>query len=125
MKITVNDKNEVIGYVNTGGLRNNLDVDDNNVPIKFKEEFEPRKFVFTNGEIKYNNNFEKEDDSNTPSQQTATDLSDEELRGMVASMQMQVTQVNILAMELKQQNAMLTQQLTELKAGKTNTEGDV
>lgn len=125
MKITVNDKNEVIGYVNTGGLRNSLDVDDNNVPIKFKEEFEPRKFVFTNGEIKYNNNFEKEDDSNTPSQQTATDLSDGELRGMVASMQMQVTQVNILAMELKQQNAMLTQQLTELKAGKTNTEGDV
>lgn len=125
MKITVNDKNEVIGYVNTGGLRNSLDVDDNNVPIKFKEEFEPRKFVFTNGEIKYNNNFEKEDDSNTPSQQTATDLSDEELRGMVASMQMQVTQVNILAMELKQQNAMLTQQLTEIKTGKTNTEEDV
>ncbi|GAB5876809.1 hypothetical protein JMUB7546_26560 [Staphylococcus aureus] len=30
MKITVNDKNEVIGYVNTGGLRNSLDVDDNN-----------------------------------------------------------------------------------------------
>ncbi|EOB0962436.1 DUF2977 domain-containing protein [Staphylococcus aureus] len=125
MKITVNDKNEVIGYVNTGGLRNSLDVDDNNVPIKFKEEFEPRKFVFTNGEIKYNNNFEKEDDLNTPGQQTASDLSDEELRGMVASMQMQVTQVNILAMELKQQNAMLTQQLTELKAGKTNTEEDV
>ncbi|HDF1475129.1 TPA: DUF2977 domain-containing protein [Staphylococcus aureus] len=125
MEITVNDKNEVIGYVNTGGLRNSLDVDDNNVPIKFKEEFEPRKFVFINGEIKYNNNFEKEDDSNTPSQQTATDLSDEELRGMVASMQMQVTQVNILAMELKQQNAMLTQQLTEIKAGKTNTEEDV
>ncbi|MFI2927377.1 hypothetical protein ACH5WZ_02740, partial [Staphylococcus aureus] len=62
---------------------------------------------------------------NTPSQQTATDLSDEELRGMVASMQMQVTQVNILAMELKQQNAMLTQQLAEIKAGKTNTEEDV
>ncbi|PZJ47819.1 hypothetical protein C7P87_11560, partial [Staphylococcus aureus] len=48
-----NDKNEVIGYVNIGGLRNSLDVDDNNVPIKFKEEFEPRNFVFTNGEIKY------------------------------------------------------------------------
>ncbi|HDG5482422.1 TPA: DUF2977 domain-containing protein [Staphylococcus aureus] len=125
MKITVNDKNEVIGYVNTGGLRNSLDVDDSNVPIKFKEEFEPRKFVFTNSEIKYNSNFEKEDDSNKPSQQTASDLSDEELRGMVASMQMQVTQVNILAMQLKQQNAMLTQQLTELKANKTNTEGDV
>ncbi|HHW9877828.1 TPA: DUF2977 domain-containing protein [Staphylococcus aureus] len=125
MKITVNDKNEVIGYVNTGGLRNSLDVDDNNVPIKFKEEFEPRKFVFTNGEIKYNSNFEKEDDLNTPRQQTASDLSDEELRGMVASMQMQVTQVNILAMQLKQQNAMLTQQLTEIKAGKTNTEEDV
>ncbi|MCS5192598.1 DUF2977 domain-containing protein [Staphylococcus aureus] len=125
MKITVNDKNEVIGYVNTGGLRNSLDVDDNNVPIKFKEEFEPRKFVFTNGEIKYNNNFEKEDDLNTPGQQTASDLSDEELRSMVASMQMQMTQVNMLTMKLTQQNAMLTQQLTEIKAGKTNAEEDV
>ncbi|UIF37682.1 DUF2977 domain-containing protein, partial [Staphylococcus aureus] len=27
MKITVNDKNEVIGFVNTGGLRQKLDVD--------------------------------------------------------------------------------------------------
>ncbi|HDJ2047108.1 DUF2977 domain-containing protein [Staphylococcus aureus] len=125
MKITVNDKNEVIGYVNTGGLRNSLDVDDNNVPIKFKEEFEPRKFVFTNGEVKYNNNFEKEETSNTPSQQNASDLSDEELRRMVASMQMQMTQVNMLTMQLTQQNAMLTQQLTELKSGKVNTEGDV
>ncbi|HGO3171121.1 TPA: DUF2977 domain-containing protein [Staphylococcus aureus] len=125
MKITVNDKNEVIGYVNTGGLRNSLDVDDNNVPIKFKEEFEPRKFVFTKGEIKYNNNFEKEETSNTPSQQNASDLSDEELRRMVASMQMQMTQVNMLTMQLTQQNDMLTQQLTELKSGKVNTEGDV
>ncbi|HHO6254542.1 TPA: DUF2977 domain-containing protein [Staphylococcus aureus] len=125
MKITVNDKNEVIGYVNTGGLRNSLDVDDNNVPIKFKEEFEPRKFVFANGEVKYNNNFEKEETSNTPNQQNASDLSDEELRRMVASMQMQMTQVNMLTMKLTQQNAMLTQQLTELKTNKTNTEGDV
>lgn len=61
MKIIVNDKNEVIGYVNIGGLCNSLDVDDNNVFIKFKEEFEFRKFVFINGEIKYNSNFEKED----------------------------------------------------------------
>ncbi|HDG6067428.1 TPA: DUF2977 domain-containing protein [Staphylococcus aureus] len=125
MKITVNDKNEVIGYVNTGGLRNSLDVDDNNVPIKFKEEFEPRKFVFTNDEIKYNSNFEKEDSTNVSNQQNASDLSDEELRRMVASMQMQMTQVNMLTMQLTQQNAMLTQQLTELKTNKTNTEGDV
>ncbi|HDZ7632917.1 TPA: DUF2977 domain-containing protein [Staphylococcus aureus] len=125
MKITVNDKNEVIGYVNTGGLRNSLDVDDANVPTKFKEEFEPRKFVFTNGEIKYNSNFEKEDVPNASNRQNASDLSDEELRGMVASMQMQMTQVNMLTMQLTQQNAMLTQQLTELKSGKVNTEGDV
>ncbi|WP_256083516.1 DUF2977 domain-containing protein [Staphylococcus aureus] len=125
MEITVNDKNEVIGYVNTGGLRHSLDVDDNNVPIKFKEEFEPRKFVFTNGEITYNSNFEKEDVPNASNQQSESDLSDEELRGMVASMQMPVTQVNILAMELKQQNAMLTQQLPEITAGKTNKEEDV
>ncbi len=52
------------------------------------------------------------------------DLSDEELRGMVASMQMQVAQVNVLTMELAQQNAMLTQQLTELKTNKTSL-GDV
>ncbi|WP_065316483.1 DUF2977 domain-containing protein [Staphylococcus aureus] len=114
MKITVNDKNEVIGYVNTGGLRNSLDVDDNNVPIKFKEEFEPRKFVFTNGEIKYNNNFEKEDDSNTPSQQNASDLSDEELRRMVASMQKQVVQSTMLSMQANKQNALMAKQIVEL-----------
>ncbi|HDG8787700.1 TPA: hypothetical protein PBT85_002855, partial [Staphylococcus aureus] len=67
----------------------------------------------------------KEETSNTPSQQNASDLSDEELRRMVASMQMQMTQVNMLTMKLTQQNAMLTQQLTELKSGKVNTEGDV
>ncbi len=44
---------------------------------------------------------------------------------MVASMQMQMTQVNMLTMQLTQQIAMLTQQLTELKTNKTNTEGDV
>ncbi|HDG8390131.1 TPA: DUF2977 domain-containing protein [Staphylococcus aureus] len=125
MKITVNDKNEVIGYVNTGGLRNSLDVDDNNVPTKFKEEFEPRKFVFTNGEVKYNNNFVSEETPNVSNQQNTSDLSDEELRRMVASMQMQMTQVNMLTMQLTQQNAMLTQQVTELKSGKVNAEGDV
>ncbi|MDT3912824.1 hypothetical protein RPM13_02625, partial [Staphylococcus aureus] len=41
------------------------------------------------------------------------------------SMQMQVAQVNVLTMELAQQNAMLTQQLTELKINQTSTEGDV
>ncbi|HHW6773943.1 TPA: DUF2977 domain-containing protein [Staphylococcus aureus] len=111
MKITVNDKNEVIGYVNTGGLRNSLDVDDNNVPIKFKEEFEPRKFVFTNGEIKYNSNFEKEDVPNASNQQSASDLSDEELRIMVASMQKQVVQSTKLSMQVNKQNALMAKQL--------------
>ncbi|HAR6957977.1 TPA: DUF2977 domain-containing protein [Staphylococcus aureus] len=124
MKITVNDKNEVIGYVNTGGLRNSLNVDDNNVPIKFKEEFEPRKFVFTNGEIKYNNNFEKEDDSNTPSQQTATDLSDEELRRMVASMQKQVVQSTMLSMQANKQNALMAKQIVELNKKLEEAKGE-
>ncbi|HDZ8765567.1 DUF2977 domain-containing protein [Staphylococcus aureus] len=114
MKITVNDKNEVIGYVNTGGLRNSLDVDDNNVPIKFKEEFEPRKFVFTNGEIKYNSNFEKEDVPNASNQQSASDLSDEELRRMVASMQKQVVQSTMLSMQANKQNALMAKQIVEL-----------
>ncbi|MBU7199944.1 DUF2977 domain-containing protein, partial [Staphylococcus aureus] len=91
MKITVNDKNEVIGYVNTGGLRNSLDVDDNNVPIKFKEEFEPRKFVFTNGENKYKSKFEKEDVPKASKQKKETEFSDKKIRGKVASMQMQGT----------------------------------
>ncbi|HHV6106532.1 TPA: DUF2977 domain-containing protein [Staphylococcus aureus] len=124
MKITVNDKNEVIGYVNTGGLRNSLDVDDNNVPIKFKEEFEPRKFVFTNGEVKYNNNFEKEETSNTPSQQNASDLSDEELRRMVASMQKQVVQSTMLSMQANKQNALMAKQIVELNKKLEEAKGE-
>ncbi|HAR7040864.1 TPA: DUF2977 domain-containing protein [Staphylococcus aureus] len=122
MKITVNDKNEVIGYVNTGSLRNSLDVDDNNVPIKFKEEFEPRKFVFTNGEIKYNNNFEKEDKPNTSSQ--ATELSDNQLRGMVASMQKQVVQSTKLSMQVNKQNALIAKQIVELNKRLEEVKGE-
>ncbi|HDD0320292.1 TPA: DUF2977 domain-containing protein [Staphylococcus aureus] len=124
MKITVNDKNEVIGYVNTGGLRNSLDVDDNNVPIKFKEEFEPRKFVFTNGEIKYNSNFEKEDVPNASSQQSASDLSDEELRRMVASMQKQVVQSTMLSMQANKQNALMAKQIVELNKKLEEAKGE-
>lgn len=124
MKITVNDKNEVIGYVNTGGLRNSLDVDDNNVPIKFKEEFEPRKFVFTNGEIKYNSNFEKEDSTNASSRQSASDLSDEELRRMVASMQKQVVQSTMLSMQANKQNALMAKQIVELNKKLEEAKGE-
>ncbi|HDH6589042.1 TPA: DUF2977 domain-containing protein [Staphylococcus aureus] len=124
MKITVNDKNEVIGYVNTGGLRNSLDVDDNNVPIKFKEEFEPRKFVFTNGEIKYNSNFEKEDVPNASSQQSASDLSNEELRRMVASMQKQVVQSTMLSMQANKQNALMAKQIVELNKKLEEAKGE-
>ncbi len=91
--------------------------------LNLKKSSNLRKFVFTNGEIKYNSNFEKEDVPNASKQQSESDLSDEELRRMVASMQMQMTQVNMLTMQLTQQNAMLTQQLTKLKTNKTNTEG--
>ncbi|HHW9519400.1 TPA: DUF2977 domain-containing protein [Staphylococcus aureus] len=124
MKITVNYKNEVIGYVNTGGLRNSLDVDDNNVPIKFKEEFEPRKFVFTNGEIKYNSNFEKEDVPNASNQQNASDLSDEELRRMVASMQKQVVQSTMLSMQANKQNALMAKQIVELNKKLEEAKGE-
>ncbi len=124
MKITVNDKNEVIGYVNTGGLRNSLDVDDNNVPIKFKEEFEPRKFIFTNGEIKYNSNFEKEDVPNASNQQSASDLSDEELRRMVASMQKQVVQSTMLSMQANKQNALMAKQIVELNKKLEEAKGE-
>ncbi|SCS96613.1 DUF2977 domain-containing protein [Staphylococcus aureus] len=124
MKVTVNDKNEVIGYVNTGGLRNSLDVDDNNVSIKFKEEFEPRKFVFTNGEIKYNSNFEKEDVPNASNQQNASDLSDEELRRMVASMQKQVVQSTMLSMQANKQNALMAKQIVELNKKLEEAKGE-
>ncbi|HGN7210434.1 TPA: DUF2977 domain-containing protein [Staphylococcus aureus] len=124
MKITVNDKNEVIGYVNTGGLRNSLDVDDNNVPIKFKEEFEPRKFVFTTGEIKYNSNFEKEDSTNVSNQQNTSNLSDEELRRMVASMQKQVVQSTMLSMQANKQNALMAKQIVELNKKLEEAKGE-
>ncbi|HDZ8766016.1 TPA: DUF2977 domain-containing protein [Staphylococcus aureus] len=124
MKITVNDKNEVIGYVNTGGLRNSLDVDDNNVPTKFKEEFEPRKFVLVNGEVKYNSNFEKEDVPNASNQQNASDLSDEELRRMVASMQKQVVQSTMLSMQANKQNALMAKQIVELNKKLEEAKGE-
>ncbi|HCY6697606.1 TPA: DUF2977 domain-containing protein [Staphylococcus aureus] len=111
MKVTVNDKNEVIGYVNTGGLRNSLDVDDNNVPTKFKEEFEPRKFVLVNGEVKYNSDYN--DEEQLPSEKSNL-ASDDILRKMVASMQKQVVQSTKLSMQVNKQNALMAKQLVTL-----------
>ena len=56
MRILINGNNEIVGYATAGGLEGDFEISDEIVPSGFKEDFEPRRFVYNNGAIIYNKN---------------------------------------------------------------------
>lgn len=57
MRILLNDNDEIIGYAIVGGLEGDFEVSDEIIPSGFKEDFEPRRFIYSNGAIIYNKNY--------------------------------------------------------------------
>lgn len=108
MKILLNDLNEIIGYVTEGDLKGSIEVD---IPDNLLEIYEPRKLIYSNGKVEYNTNYSEE--VSTPTQPPVVNVpgSDEELRKMFASMQIQLVQANMMVMQLTQQNARLSQEM--------------
>ncbi|MEB5568398.1 DUF2977 domain-containing protein [Mammaliicoccus sciuri] len=108
MKILLNDVNEIIGYVTEGDLKGSIEVE---IPEYLLEDFQPRKLVYVNGKVGVNNNYSEE--AGTPVQPPVVNVpgSDEELRKMFASMQVQLVQANMMVMQLSQQNARLSQEM--------------
>lgn len=108
MKILLNEKNEIIGYVTDGDLVGSIEVE---IPDHLLEIYEPRKLIYSNGKVKINTNYSE--DVSVPIQTPVVNVpgSDEELRKMFSSMQIQLAQANMMVMQLSQQNARSSQEM--------------
>ncbi|QXV71945.1 hypothetical protein [Staphylococcus phage vB_SarS_BM31] len=129
MQILLNQNNEIIAYAVSGGIEREgyktLTIEDNQVPDSFRELFKPSFYIFENGEIKLNPNYHEETEKVELPQVPQIDFptSDEELRRMFSSMQVQIVQGNKMVTQLTQQNANLSQQIVQLSQEVENLKG--
>ncbi|MFG0929497.1 DUF2977 domain-containing protein [Staphylococcus sp. 231237_7MaSpsaltlick] len=59
LKIYVNDKDEIIGYAIVGGISGQISVPYEKAPANFVEVFAPKYFLYKNGEISENPDYEE------------------------------------------------------------------
>lgn len=129
MQILLNQNNEIIAYAVSGGIEREgyktLTIEDNQVPDSFRELFKPSFYIFENGEIKLNPNYHEETEKVELPQVPQIDFptSDEALRRMFSSMQVQIVQGNKMVTQLTQQNANLSQQIVQLSQEVENLKG--
>lgn len=113
MKILVNHNYEIVQYATVGGFEGDIEINNGILPSNFIESFKPRYFLYKDGEVKLNANYEEKTElPQIPHIDFPT--SDEELRRMFSSMQVQIVQGNKMVMQLSQQNAQLSQELVKL-----------
>lgn len=116
MRILINKKNEIIDYAIVGSLDGDFEIDDSIVPQGFIVHFKPTRYLYNEGTIEVNNNFEEENEINLPTvpPTIVAPGTDEELRVMFATMQVQLVQANTMVMQLSKQNSQLSQELVRL-----------
>lgn len=126
MRILINKKNEIIDYAIVGGLDGDFEIDDSIVPQGFILYFKPARYLYKEGTIEVNNDFEEDNEINLPSipPTIVTPGTDEELRDMFSKMQVQLVQGNTMAMQLSQQNAQLSQELVKINKEIENLKGE-
>lgn len=115
MEILINNKNEILSFALVGGFDNGIQI--NEYPEDFILYFKPKFFIYSNGIIERNPNFEEDNNFHEPPINNDIDFSnstDQEVRTMFISLQKQVIQANISIAQLAQQNASITKQLTEV-----------
>lgn len=117
MRILINKNNEIIDYAIVGSLDGDFEVDDSIVPQGFILHFKPTRYLYNEGTIEVNSDFEEETGISSPIVPPTVVASgtDEELRVMFATMQVQLVQANTMVMQLSQQNANLSQEVVSIK----------
>lgn len=127
MQILVNKNNQIISFAVVGGFDGGIEIDDSIVPQGFISYFKPKRYLYNEGTIEVNNDFEEEKEINLPSTPPTivTPGTDEELRVMFATMQVQLVQANLMVAELSQQNSELAQEVVKINEEIKNIkEGD-
>lgn len=112
MKIQINSSNEIVAYVVIGDLNNGIEIKE--APVGFVEDFKPKKYRYINGQIILNESYQNNEEISIKKPMPNITGSDEELRNMFASMQVQLVQANMMVMQLSQQNAQLSQETVKL-----------
>ena len=129
MQILLNQNNEITAYAVSGGIKREgyktLTIEDNQVPDSFRELFKPSFYIFENGEVKLNPNYHEETENVELPQVPPVEFptSDDALRRMFSSMQVQIVQGNRMVTQLTQQNANLSQQIVQLTQEVENLKG--
>ena len=116
MRIKINDNYEIMGYALVGGFDGGIEIDDSIVPQGFVSYFKPARYLYKGGTIELNNDFEEDTEINIPTTPPTivTPGTDEELRVMFATMQVQIVQANTMCNQVAHQNANLSQELVKL-----------
>ena len=118
MQILLNQNNEIIAYAVSGGIEREgyetVTIENNFIPKSFRQSFKPKYFLYKDGEVKVNTNYEEEKTELPKMPQIDFPTSDEALRRMFSSMQVQIVQGNKMVTQLTQQNANLSQQIVQL-----------
>src|SRR5699024_2964743 len=102
MQILINNKNEIISFAIVGGFEDGVEVDE--IPQDFISNFKPLKYKYENEQISLNEDYSEEASIAVQPPIVNTPGTDEELRKMFASMQVQLVQANTMVMQLSQQN---------------------
>ena len=127
MQILLNQYNEIVAYAVVGGIEREgyetVTIEDNQAPNSFRQSFKPRYFLYKDGEVKLNANYEEEKTELPQMPQIDFPTSDEALRRMFSSMQVQIVQGNRMVTQLTQQNANLSQQIVQLSQEVENLKG--
>ena len=129
MQILLNQYNEIVAYAVVGGIEREgyetVTIEDNQVPNSFRELFKPSFYIFVNGEVKLNPKYHEETENVELPQVPPVEFptSDEALRHMFSSMQVQIVQGNRMVTQLTQQNANLSQQIVQLQQEIENLKG--
>ena len=127
MQILLNQNNEIIAYAVSGGIEREgyetVTIENNSIPKSFRQSFKPKYFLYKDGEVKVNANYEEEKTELPQIPQIDFPTSDEELRRMFSSMQVQIVQGNKMVTQLTQQNANLSQQIVQLSQEIENLKG--
>ena len=116
MQILVNENNLIISYATVGGFENGIEIDDSVVPQGFMLHFKPKRYLYNEGTIEVNSDFEEDAEINLPTvpPTIVAPGTDEELRVMFATMQVQIVQANTMCNQVAHQNANLSQELVKL-----------
>lgn len=63
MQILVDSNNLIVGYADIGGIDGGIEVSNSILPNDFVPLFKPYKFLFTDGKVEYNKDYDEDEKS--------------------------------------------------------------